>query len=531
MDLQDMKKSWAAVLAALLLSAFLLGGCEDDWDEEYQESETEEGVGTPGKEKSGKDDSGIEPVSVGSDARSATVMIYMNGSDLESEAGEATADIAEMIGSGIGEKVNVLIQTMGTKRWQDYGISSKTSQIYEIRDGELKLLQDDLGQLDCTVSKTLSDFIGYGKEHFPADRYMLLLWDHGGGPVYGFGYDEWQSEEASLTLDEMRDALSEHSDIRFDLIGMDCCIMANVETCYILAPFCKYAVLSEDFESGMGWSYEDWMRSLEKDPGISTPLLGKKIIDASIKANEEDYEAGDSATMIMVNERAVPELLNKWVEYAYQNSEQLLGENYSRLHKARGRGFFEDAFDYWEDDGSDVTMRDYYVSDMLSIVESVGKEGETTDNLRSALKACVAYFGHTSDKNELTGLSVSLPYGDPEFYAKLEKVYSRCGFDSGYIDWLKNFVDAEGSGSYYDYSEFEDSWGGWECYEEGWGSCGGEEASGDWEYDYEEELWYLYEDGGVYLYDDETGETYFYDEESDEYYYYDEYDDEWYIAE
>ena len=45
-------------------------------------------------------------ISMGNDEESATVMIYMNGSDLESEAGEATMDISEMLDSGIGEKVN-----------------------------------------------------------------------------------------------------------------------------------------------------------------------------------------------------------------------------------------------------------------------------------------------------------------------------------------------------------------------------------------------------------------------------------------
>ena len=47
----------------------------------------------------------------------------------------------------------------------------------------------------------------------------------------------------------------------------------------------------------------------------------------------------------------------------------------------------------------------------------------------SVLKAAVAYYGHTSDKNELTGLAVSLPYGDDEFYAQLSDVYSDIGFD------------------------------------------------------------------------------------------------------
>lgn len=471
---------------------------------------------------------GIDPVYLGTDADSATIMIYMNGSDLETEAGEATRDISEMLDSGIGENVNVIIQTMGTKKWQNYGISSKTSQIYKLKSGELQLIEDDLGQLDCTSADTLSDFITYSKKNYPADRYVLLFWDHGGGPVYGFGYDEWQDEEAALTLDEIQSALSDNKDINFDIIGMDCCIMASLETCYVLAPFCKYSVLSEDFESELGWSYEGWMKSFEENPGISAPLLGKKIIEEMISANEDDEEYGGSATMVLVNERAIPDLVSKWIKYAYDNSDQLLGSNYSRLHKARGKGLLEILWYLWSYDDSYVTMDDYYVSDMMSIVESIGSEGGSTDDLRTALKDSVAYFGHTSDTNELTGLSVSLPYGDKTFYDELAEIYTKCGIDANYITWLENFVDASGI-TPYDYSEFEDSWSGWSTYEEGWDSPDRDEELDDWEYDYEEEIWYLYEDGITYLYDEDSDMMYCYDEDEDETYYYDEDDDEWYV--
>ncbi|MCR5733063.1 MAG: hypothetical protein K6G22_00525 [Lachnospiraceae bacterium] len=547
-----MKNRLLYTLLTLIMAASPLTGCEEyyyeDWDYEETEPEStkkydiadrmrdkyEEELGKRIHHNSGKkeaDVSDIEPVNVSDDAGSATILIYMNGSDLETKAGLASTDIEEMLDSGIGDNVNVIIQTMGTKRWHDYGISSKTSQIYRVKNGKLILLEDDLGQLDCTDYRTLSDFIDYGKSNYPADRYMLIFWDHGGGPVYGFGYDEWQDEDYSLTLDEIQKALRKNDDISFDIIGMDCCIMANLETCYVLSPFCRYAVLSEDFESELGWMYKDWMKLFDENPGMSTPLLGKKIIDGVIEANENDFYSGDSTTMILVNESAVPDLMDKWTEYAYKNSDRLLGSNYSKLHKARGRGLIDDLLDAWEDDDSYVTMDNYYVSDVMSIVENVGAKGRSTDDLKTSLKACVAYFGHTSDKNELTGLAVSLPYGDRSYYEKLVDVYSECGIDKDYIKWLEGFVSARGSNDYCDYSDFEDSWCGWGTYGEGWSSCDRDEDFEDWEYDYEEEIWYLIEDGNVYLYDDEFDMMFFYDEEEDEIYYYDEDDDDWYILE
>ena len=532
-----------AVLGILFLILMLIP--DDEADGSFTEGINEENTvtdqhGKPAQQAFGSGDSGsdIELVSVGTDARSATVMVYMNGSDLETNAGEATTDIEEMISSGIGEKVNVIIQTMGTKEWQNYDISSKSAQTYKIEEGGLSLVRDNLGQLDCTAEGTLSEFIGFCKNNYPADRYIIVFWDHGGGPVYGFGYDEWQDdEEAGLTISEMASAFSKNSDIHFDIIGMDCCIMASMETCYAFAPYCKYALLSEDFESGLGWSYKGWMSALEKDPGISTPLLGKYIVDDVITDNENNF-GGDSACIGLFNVSTAKDLFNAWKAYAYKNEDVLLNTNYSRMHKAKGRS--RNFWDFWGFDVSDVTLSDYYISDILALMESIDNSSKEAQDLTSALKAAVAYYGHTSDKNELTGLAVSLPYGDPDFYDKLKSVYKDIGFDDEYISWLSGFVSSYGYEDYFDFGSFDDNWGGWESYENEYGgniSSGGsceygydyenDEYDDGWIYDFEEEIWYMYEDNILYLYDDETDTIFYYDEQDDKIYYYDEEIDDW----
>ncbi len=532
-------------------------GCEEEAfterprGEAYVEAEAEASneAGDPDETLKGPDEN-IEAVSVGTEAKSATIMVYMNGSDLETQSGQATWDIAEMLSSGIGGNVNVILQTMGTKEWQDYGISGKTAQTWKIEDGALSLVRDDLGQLDCTSPETLSDFIGFCKSAYPAERYLFLFWDHGGGPVYGFGYDEWQDPEDSLTIAEMSRAFSEHSDVHFDIIGMDCCIMASLETCYALAPYCKYTLLSEDFESGLGWSYRDWMRKFEENPGMSTPLLGKKIVDAAIDANESSPD-GDSACIGLFNESTAKNLFTAWRDYAYQNEDALLGKNYSRRHRAKGRG--EKGFfgDIWGSDQSNVTLSDYYISDILALVENIDNSSEEAKNLTSALKAAVTYCGHTSDKNELTGLAVSLPYGDPDFYKQLKSVFMDIDLDSEYIQWLSHFVTDSSYDSYCDYEDFESCFGGWGDYESEYGcnlssgSCeygydygsgdyygyGDEDVCDDWIYDYEEDIWYLYDDDTLFLYDEESDTLCYYDEYEDEFYYYDEDEDDWFLLE
>ena len=48
----------------------------------------------------------------GDGSDTVTVMVYMNGSDLESESQEATGDLAEMVRAGSSPNVNILVQTI-----------------------------------------------------------------------------------------------------------------------------------------------------------------------------------------------------------------------------------------------------------------------------------------------------------------------------------------------------------------------------------------------------------------------------------
>ncbi|MDO4798518.1 MAG: clostripain-related cysteine peptidase, partial [Coriobacteriales bacterium] len=428
----------------------------------------------------------------------ATVLVYMNGSDLESEAGEASSDISEMLESGIGNNANVVIQTMGTKQWQDHNIASDHTQRLAITNGELKVVDDTLGQLDTTDPKTLSDFIRWGVEQYPADRYMLIMWNHGAGPVYGFGYDEWQGDYAALTLNEMQQALKENDNVHFDLIGMDCCIMSSLETYYVLQPFCDYAILSEDFEPVVGWSYANWMSMLEKDPTTDTVTLGKTIVDDMIAAVEEDPENGD-ATLALVDESAILALYNAWVDFAYENKATLLGTNYSQEVSQRGR-FVQHApgapnnapndsnvypgmpdgddlgtlsndpydlgphlqndwygtdewYDMWDSDASYVTMSDYYVTDIMSVATSI--DSAKASALKSAMEKAIVHYSKTSGETNMEGIGVTLPYGDSEFYDQLKEVFGACGIDQNYVSWLEEFVEAEGANDYYDYETTE----------------------------------------------------------------------------
>ncbi|MBQ9993583.1 MAG: hypothetical protein IJP17_02615, partial [Clostridia bacterium] len=128
-----------------------------------------------------------------------TIMMYMCASDLESDGGFATSDLKEMAKATASSKVNIVIETGGCSRWMTSGISSSVNQRHILQDGRLTTIEDDLGRRYMTAPETLTDFITYSAENFPADRYMLILWDHGAGSVEGWGYDEHNAMD-TLTI-------------------------------------------------------------------------------------------------------------------------------------------------------------------------------------------------------------------------------------------------------------------------------------------------------------------------------------------
>ena len=120
-----------------------------------------------------------------------TVLVYLCGSNLESEMGAASDDIREMLASGAGASgaVNVLAATGGSARWQAYGISGARVQYYSL-NGDAPLLLAEAGRASMGSADTLAAFLRYGLANAPAERTALILWDHGGGLVYGLCEDE-----------------------------------------------------------------------------------------------------------------------------------------------------------------------------------------------------------------------------------------------------------------------------------------------------------------------------------------------------
>ncbi|MBQ6146471.1 MAG: peptidase C11, partial [Clostridia bacterium] len=164
-------------------------------------------------------------------------MIYMCGTDLESKYGMGTSDLGEMVKATISDKVNVIVETGGCRAWKNNIVSSSVNQIYQVQTGGLRRLESDFGKSYMTDPDNLASFIQYCTKNFPADRNILIFWDHGGGSLSGYGYDEKQGSGFGVSADTMTlpeiDAALKKGGCVFDWIGFDACLMATLETAMV----------------------------------------------------------------------------------------------------------------------------------------------------------------------------------------------------------------------------------------------------------------------------------------------------------
>lgn len=163
-------------------------------------------------------------------------------------------------------------------------------------------LVEDLGEVNMADGDSLVDFVTWAISTYPSDRYVLILSDHGMGWPGGWsdpapgGRDGGsaplinQLPHDSIYLAELDDALAEiqaQTGIeKLDLIGMDACLMSQLEIYSMLQPYALYAVASEETEPGLGWAYSAFLSLLVYDPSISTADLATNIVETYIDQDE-----------------------------------------------------------------------------------------------------------------------------------------------------------------------------------------------------------------------------------------------------
>ena len=377
------------------------------------------------------DDEDVDEEIVNSSSEKYTLMVYMCGSDLESDGGYASDDIDEMLESKLASEVNLLVYTGGTSNWYNEDISDDRNQIFKVEGNRLNLVNNDIGLKYLSQPDTLLEFLNWSKDNYPADKYGLILWDHGGGAVSGFGFDENEpNEDESLTIDEIKNALDKFEP-KLDFVGFDACLMGGFETAYALKNDANYLIASEELEPGSGWEYKKLLNQLSKNSSQQADELGKTIVDSFI--NDNNWFLGADATLSVIDLSKIDNVYSSAVAFIKDIKTQKFDVNdYTSVSRTlrNSKAFAEGQIDT-------VDLIDF--SNKIQV--------DSSDELVKAIEDCVVYNKTTDYVEDSNGLSIYFPNEALEYYEAMIPIYHNIGFSDEYINIINEYVNIVAGGS------------------------------------------------------------------------------------
>lgn len=363
----------------------------------------------------------------------AVVMVYMVGSNLESEAGMASVDIAEIIASNFdSENMEVLICTGGANKWWIDEIPNDECAVFEVGSEGLELVYT-LNNENMADASTLREFINYGYMNYSVGYYDLVLWNHGGGAVLGYGADE-NYDYDTLSLTEMEEAIKGTKLIadgkRFEWIGFDACLMGMLEVADMMSEYADYLIASEEVEAGTGWDYSCF-QTLSDGAHFEGDVAAKEIITAYSDYYETEYEYIPDYTLSCLDLSKTDEVVTSLEQFVDVAAVELQEGGYSRIARLRDR---TKTFGKVSEDSFYDTVDLYDLADKMRNLYP-----DEATRVQEAVKNMVVY--QESNIRDAYGVAIYFPYSNKEYAEEWIDVYSTIGFSEDYTEFIASFTD------------------------------------------------------------------------------------------
>ena len=373
-----------------------------------------------------------------SEQKRYTLMIYMTGSNLESQKGRATFDILEMLDSGLSfEDVNLILYTGGSQTWKSNIPSAYNSVIDLSLDSSEYVVASTESNADMGAAETLSTFINFTTQYYPAEHYSLIFWDHGGGPLWGYGSDELFNAD-SLLLSEMKTAMDDTifaKSAKLDFVGFDACLMGSYEVMALWSTYADYFIASEELEPGDGWDYH--FLSVLNDT-TDPEEIGIAIVDSFHdyydKLRTETYNPDitlslTDLSMVSKTSAALESLFKKMAN-------GLKTGDYSEIQKSRASA---KNFGVVETRSSG-----FYYYDLVDLKDFVEQVSDLYPAEASSVLGCLddLVVWQTASVEHAGGVSIYYPSQNKGQFEKLAYTYKSISSSDAYIDFLDGISSA-----------------------------------------------------------------------------------------
>ncbi len=354
-------------------------------------------------------------------------MIYMNGSDLETDYGAATEDLNEIMAARLSENARVVVQTGGTKVWHNDAVNASINERFEITGKKMVKLWEGEAE-NMGKSSTLSDFISWSVANCPADEYFLIMWNHGGGAVSGFGKDEIFLKD-TLMLSELSAALAEanaETGVKLNTVAFDACLMASIENIALIGPYCDYIVASQELVPSSGFSYKRFFSAQDAknaaDGGVAISLA-ETYFNAEMKRTSVNY-----LTVSVIDTKKTKALME-----AFTNALPAL-EAYFNDNSARASSLASTMSFGGKSSGEGYSN----MVDLESLMQYAGDD--YAQAVSKAVGEAVIYKRNGLMQKNACGVSVYYPKYITRDIGYETALYASSGFCAPYADFVSRYV-------------------------------------------------------------------------------------------
>jgi len=340
-------------------------------------------------------------------------MVYLDGdNNLE---GMGIDDFNEMERVGSTADIHITVQFDRIDGYDSTnGNWTDTRRYYVTQDSNAatinSILVQDMGEVNMGDPNSLKDFVNWSSTNFPADNYVLVLWNHGSGlraypnrEVHDLTRDVcWDDTNGgdALTIPELKVAFSDLT-APFAIVDFDACLMGMTEVAYDLRDKASYVVFSQDLVPGDGNPYDTVLGHLAATPTMDSATLASTIVNDYFAA----YSGEQGISLSAVDTSKLPSLLTAANDFALAMKGDMTAQQTIVQQQLRAAQSFED-----------YSYPDYHdLYDFARLVKANVTAGNAAaiqaaaDSVMSAVTGAVVLEKHSSDRSHAHGLSVWLP--------------------------------------------------------------------------------------------------------------------------
>lgn len=293
-----------------------------------------------------------------------------------------------------------------------------------------QLIQDMGTGVDMGRPDTLKAFIDWGKTYYPADRYVLVVWNHGNGWHRGIddlgravSYDDDTGN--AIQIWELKQALGNQ---QFDIIAWDASLMQMAEVAYEVKDNTKLVAGSEESPPGEGYPYQLIFAKFRDNPDDTTVNLSKAFVDGML--GNPDY-ATRKITQSVLDTTKLPALATAFGGLATSLKANVaniqvqvdLARDTAQSYSPRVDRVYRDA------------------TDLLGILKTTANipadVAQNCTQVQSAAAAAIVWEGHNSNSPNSHGISID--FSPASIFVGVANDYNLMQFaqSSGWGTWLQ----------------------------------------------------------------------------------------------